>query len=204
MSLIVVSGGVVHGDLAAEIVRLESLVADLRGVTREHYWVKLHFMCGVVTNVVTAVAIRDRDAQDAPLWSELLDATGRNFRMREVSGDKGYSSVRNIEAAYANGAIPYIPHKSHHSGKASGLWARSYHFFHLHRDEFLERYHKRSNAETTVSMIKGKFGDHVRSKTEVAMTNEVFCKVLAHNICCLIQAHYELGIDPRDTGLLQG
>lgn len=43
-------------------------------------------------------------------------------------------------------------------------------------------------------MIKAKFRDHVRSKTDVAMVNEVLCKILCHNICCLIQESYELGI----------
>jgi hypothetical protein len=45
-------------------------------------------------------------------------------------------------------------------------------------------------------MIKTKFGDSVRSKTEVAGRNEVLAKVLCHNICCLIHAMYELGIQP--------
>jgi hypothetical protein len=45
-------------------------------------------------------------------------------------------------------------------------------------------------------MIKSKFGDGVRSKTDVAMKNEVLAKVLCHNICCLISAMYELGIQP--------
>ena len=40
-----------------------------------------------------------------------------------------------------------------------------------------------------------KFRDHVRSKTDVAMKNEVLCKVLCHNICCVIQSMYELGIE---------
>lgn len=56
---------------------------------------------------------------------------------------------------------------------------------------------KRSNAESTFSMVKAKFRDHVRSKTDVAMKNEVFCKLLCHNICCLIQSQCELGIEAR-------
>ena len=28
------------------------------------------------------------------------------------------------------------------------------------------------------------------------MTNEVLCKLLAHNLCVLIQEQHELGIDP--------
>jgi transposase len=71
-----------------------------------------------------------------------------------------------------------------------------FHYFAFNRQEFLGYYHKRSNVESTFSMIKAKFHDHVRSKTDVAMTNEVLCKILCHNICCLIQAMYELGIEP--------
>jgi hypothetical protein len=70
-----------------------------------------------------------------------------------------------------------------------------YHMYHFHRGEFLRHYGKRNNVETTFSMIKAKFGDHVRSKTDVAMVNEVLCKIVCHNICCLIQESHELGID---------
>jgi hypothetical protein len=45
-------------------------------------------------------------------------------------------------------------------------------------------------------MIKSKFLDHVRGKNDVAMKNEVLCKILCHNVCCLISAFYELGIEP--------
>jgi hypothetical protein len=45
-------------------------------------------------------------------------------------------------------------------------------------------------------MIKSKFGDAVRSKTEVAQVNEVLLKVLCHNICVVIQEMFELGIKP--------
>lgn len=46
------------------------------------------------------------------------------------------------------------------------------------------------------SAIKRKFGDSVRSKSDVAMKNEVLCKVLAHNICVCIAEWYTLGIEP--------
>lgn len=65
------------------------------------------------------------------------------------------------------------------------------------REVFMLHYHKRSNVETTFSMIKAKFGERLRSKTAVAQTNEVLCKVLCHNLCCVIQSIYELGIEPK-------
>jgi hypothetical protein len=45
-------------------------------------------------------------------------------------------------------------------------------------------------------MIKVKFGNRLRSKTRTAQINEAMCKVLAHNLCCVIQSIYELGIEP--------
>jgi transposase len=71
-----------------------------------------------------------------------------------------------------------------------------YRYYNLRRDEFLTHYHKRSNVETTFHMIKSKFGQRLRSKTATAQINEALCKVLCHNICCVIQSMHELGIEP--------
>jgi hypothetical protein len=60
----------------------------------------------------------------------------------------------------------------------------------------LQRYHKRSNVESAFSMMKRKFGDSLRSKTDVAMVNETLCKILCHNLVVLIHEMCELGIDP--------
>ncbi len=71
-----------------------------------------------------------------------------------------------------------------------------FHYFSYNREKFMEHYHKCSNVETTFHMIKSKFGDALRSKTETAQINEVLCKILCHNLCCLIQSIYELGVEP--------
>src|ERR1044072_6844443 len=75
------------------------------------------------------------------------------------------------------------------------VWNRMYHFYNLNRAKSLMRYHKRSNVESTFSMIKTKFGGFVRRQLHAAQVNEVLCKILCHNLCCLIQSSYELGID---------
>ncbi len=56
--------------------------------------------------------------------------------------------------------------------------------WHLYQyNRVLTHYHKRSNVESAMSMIKAKFSEHIRSKTDAAIVNELLCKVLCHNIC---------------------
>jgi transposase len=164
--------------------------------TAEQQWVKAHLCCGVKTNVVTAIEIHGMCANDAPILPSLVESTAKNFDVKEVSADKGYSS-RDVHDAIAKvGAVPFVAFKNNTTGKVGGLFGKMWHYFCYQSEAFLAHYHKRSNVESTVMMIKTKFGDSLRSKSDVAAKNEVLAKVLCHNLCCLIHAMYELGIEP--------
>lgn len=184
------------------------------GQQKQHDWVKVHIMCGVKTNIITAVEIGGKNAHDSPMLPALIEKTSDNFTMSEVSADKAYGSIKNYDAISYVGAVPYIPFKEYQSYKDPDrprnqwsrqtrsdrvvnhlLWNKMYHLFKFHEEEFRAHYHKRSNVETTFSMIKAKFGGNVKSKTDIAMTNEALCKIVCHNICVLIQEMHELGID---------
>lgn len=166
-------------------------------VKAQHDWVKVHVMCGVKTNIVTAVEIHGQDANDSPLLPPLAEATARHFAIAEVSGDKGYASVKNTETIARLGGTPFIAFKtSATGGSGGGAWEKAFGYFMYRREEFLAHYHKRSNVESTFSMIKRKFGDSLRSKTDTAMVNETLCKVLCHNLVVVIHEMYELGIEP--------
>jgi len=78
--------------------------------------------------------------------------------------------------------------------EGGALWRKTFHYFQLHKEEFMDHYHKRSNAETVFAMMKRKFGHKLYSKSEVGQVNEILCKALAHNICVLIQEYYEIDI----------
>lgn len=54
--------------------------------------------------------------------------------------------------------------------------------------------------ESVFSAVKRKFGDNIRSKTDVAMKNEAFCKFICHNICQIIQHQVEMGLEARFWG----
>jgi transposase len=168
------------------------------GVTRSgKEWVKAHVMTGVKTNIITAVIIEDKNANDCPQFKPLVEATAQNFTVKEVPADKAYLSRDNLELLHQMGGTAFVPFKTNStSGEPGSLWERLFHFYQFRRDDFLKHYHQRSNAESTFSMVKAKFRDHVRSKTDRAMVNEVLCKFLCHNLCVLIQSQCELGIEP--------
>lgn len=167
------------------------------GVTKmKGVWVKTHIACGVKTNVVTAVRILDKDAHDSPQFVPLVKETKKHFTIDEMSADKAYASLENFEEIAACGGQAFIAFKSNHTGAVGGAFEKAFHYFQFKQEEYMAHYHKRSNVESTFSAIKRKFGDAVRSKTDTAMANEVLCKILCHNICCLIHEQHELGIEP--------
>ena len=115
---------------------------------------------------------------------------------------RGYGYLDNDHFEFADSLnidllVPFKVNSRESSPKRrpGGPWERAFHYFHLHRPEFLERYHGRSISETGFWMIKARFGGFVKGRTLTAQFNEVLCKVLAHNICCLITAMYEFGLD---------
>lgn len=182
---------------------------------KQHDWIKLHATTGVLTNVITAVEVTPKNFHDSRAFRPMLAKTAENFPIREVSADKAYSSKANLQSVDDLGGTPLIPFKGNQIGVLgpqsslfgvtevppsadASAWVRMYHYFAYQRDTFLTHYHKRSNVETTFSMIKRKFGPALRSKSEIGQINEVLCKVIAHNLCVLIVCIHEMGLsEPR-------
>ncbi|UCF13473.1 MAG: transposase [Thermoplasmatales archaeon] len=169
-----------------------------RSIYNEHRtFKKAHVMSGVKTNVITHIEVTDGYVSDKVMLEKLICSTSRNFRMREVSADKGYLSEKNLWIIFKNGAFPFIPFIKSVRGTSDNrlpIWNIMYRFFRDHKDEFMEHYHKRSNAESVFSMMKRKFGDYVRARNSIAQENEVLCKALCHNLVVLIHEIFELGI----------
>lgn len=159
-------------------------------------WLKAHLMVGVKTNIVTSVEVTSKDSSDFPHFPGLVDKTAERFHIEEISADKGYISAKNLAVVANVGAVPYIPFKSNHTGNGTELWRKMWAFYQFKREEFLPHYHKRSNVESTFSMIKAKFGASIRSRKRTAQVNEILCKVLCHNLSVLVHSIYELGIAP--------
>jgi transposase len=157
-------------------------------------YLKLHAMIGTKTNVVVAAVVTDRNTHDSPVLPELAATTAQHFDVEQISADKGYSSHKNVEAIAALGAAPFVAFNGNARGNSkSPIWNKLFHYFQMNRDEFLSQYHRRSNAESTFSAMKRKFGEIIRSKTPTAQRNELLLKVLCYNIVCVIHEMHESG-----------
>ena len=75
-----------------------------------------------------------------------------------------------------------------------------YHYIRAHPQEFWDYYHRRSNVESVFSMVKGKFGGSLLSKSTTGQVNEAICKVLCHNLVEVARA-FRYGQNPALSNL---
>jgi len=161
---------------------------------------KLHIISGVKTNIITSARVSKGTRHDHSYFEELVRRTSINFRIREVYADSGYLSRKNCNIVEEVGAIPYIMPKKNTRLRnivTSGdvAWRDMLKKWRDNKELFRKHYHQRSNVESTFSMIKRKFLPYIRSKTDQAQTNELFCKVVCHNIAVLVNSLFELDVD---------
>ncbi len=166
------------------------------GNTQKRLFKKAHLFSGVKTNIITSVEVTDGYTHDTLMFSDLLHDTAKYFDIKEVTADMGYSSRENLGLVSSIGAIPFIPFKKNAKSRAGGfaIWNAMYRYFKDNKEDFMQHYHKRSNAESVFSMMKRKQGANLRTKNDIAQVNEIMCKCLVHNICVLIQEMFEIGI----------
>ncbi len=151
---------------------------------------KLHMICGVKTNVIVSAYVTEGTCNDSPYFKPLLEDTTKRFKIEEISADAGYLSRDNCDSAKSIGASPYIMPKKNVTARAKGsfAWREMVLMWQNNLSKFNEHYHKRSNAESTFSMIKRKFGNTLRGHCDTTKENEIMCKVCCHNISVLVEA----------------
>ena len=160
-------------------------------------FIKVHAVCGVKTNIITAAAVGGWAAHDTNYFVPLLERTAEYYSVDNILADKAYLSRANAEFAELVGAVPFIPTKINTVtiDVENTAWGRL-----VIRNEdqsmFKRRYHQRSNVESAFSMVERLFQKNIRTAHPVAQVNEALCKLLCHNLVVLIHEKYKRGIEP--------
>ena len=159
---------------------------------------KLHAVCGVKSNIISSVEITEGYVHDQNEFIPLINDTARNFNIKELCADKGYLNAKHFALLQELGGQAFIPFKNNTTGKSSdnhrSYFRQAFRRFNENKEAYMLHYHKRSNIESCFSMIKRKFGNSLKSKKSISQDNEILAKVLAHNICVLIQEAFLSGI----------
>jgi transposase len=169
-------------------------------IRKKATWVKAHFIVGTKTHTVCAVEIEGPTASDTKQLPALYRTAKANMDVRELSADGAYCGNPNFNVVEATGAKFFPSFSTTATGEVGGSFAKAFHYFQFQKEEYLQHYHRRSNVESVVSMVKRKFGDSVKAKNELAQKNEVYAKLVCHNVCVLIAEMYALGINPILSG----
>ena len=165
----------------------------------KHHRIKAHVCCGTKTHVITAVNVTKGHENDSIQFVPLATQTQKNgFQIVETRADKVYPSSDNLSHIAKMGGAAFVPFKSDTAVPTPDkqyTLKKMYNYFTFNKEEFMQYYHKRSNVESTFSMLKARFTDLIRSKNETAQINGVLLKVLCHNICVIIHEMFELGTE---------
>jgi len=159
-------------------------------------FLKGHILIGTRSNAVCSCEITNAHVGDVTVAPKLLEAVNGNFDIKEVSADKAYSSSRILQIIKSMEAMPYIVFKenANPSKHSPEIWIQMYNYFIKNKKYFMKKYHKRSNVETTFSMVKVRLGEFLKCKNFESQRNELMMKFICHNICCLISQIFDNGV----------
>ncbi len=156
-------------------------------------WRKLHAVTGCKTNIFISVEVTDKNVHDHKAFENTVKDKVKYFDLDDFVADKAYNSRQVFEYLRKLDLNPIIPFKKNATAKSRGslIWRRMFRYFKDNQEEFMKRYHKRSNVETCFHMLKRRYGNNIRTKNFNSNVNEIKIRCLCHNICVLIQEMYE-------------
>jgi len=161
-------------------------------------WRKAHAMAGCKTNIIIGVEVTGGHVNDVTMFEKVVSKRVQYFtNMRDIVADKAYTCRPVFNVASKLGLTPIMKFKSNHTSKSRGcmLWFQMMYYWWNHAEEALERYHKRSNVETSFHMLKQRLGRRLYTKNMTANINEIKIMCLCHNLCILIQETFESDIN---------
>ena len=128
-----------------------------------------------------------RSRNDSPVFRRVLKRV--RGHIGDVCADKADSCRENAKLVSRMGGKPFLMPRSNASSRAKGsyAWKQMMLFREERPQEFEGRYHKRSNAESANSSLKGKYGEFLRSRKWHMQKREVGLRVIAYNLRRLIR-----------------
>jgi len=162
-----------------------------RKVKREY--IGLHIISGISTHTIPHCVVSKGYEHDSKFFEPLVLRTKEIFNINEVYGDGAYLTKKNVDLCHSLNITSYLKPKGNVvvNDLKNTAWAKAVERF--TKDMALgnkRRYTLRNNVESSFNMVKSIFGDVLRHKIFEARVNELLCRVVCHNVRCLIYAYF--------------
>ena len=117
------------------------------------------------------------------------------YDLGDVYADSGYLSVNNCYAIVAKGGTPFIrPKKTttgHGTYKKKLMYGNPFtdmiERFKENKNEWMKKYHQRSNIEPIFSSLKRRLGGFVTSIKRQIQHTEIALKIIVYNLMILVR-----------------
>jgi transposase len=156
---------------------------------------KAHVAVGIETLMIVGIDVSDGEEADTTYFRRVLNQFSKFFVVKKVLADAGYAFDDNVKAVLEVGGDAYFDVKTNTKTTGDTALAEMARRRLADKDEWESTYGFRSLIETTNSMLKRNLKRIIRARLETSRKNEILLMCLVHNLCRLMVARIEHGID---------
>ena len=111
------------------------------------------------------------------------------YDLGDVYADSGYLSVNNCWVIVMKGGTPFICPKKTTTGKSkiNNPFTEMIGCYKQNKEEWLKKYHQRSNIEAVFSSLKRRLGGFVTSIKRCIQQKEIALKIIIYNLMVLVR-----------------
>jgi transposase len=149
---------------------------------RRKDFLKLHFIVDCKSLLILSFKVTPPFKSDGRQVEYLLSFVEELGRL---CADKAYLSRKTCDLIAKHGGKPYISIKKNVvriRAQGSKAWREMLVMYRRSKKVYKKRYHRRSLAETAISVVKMRFSHSLNSKKRRGQKNEVRLKVIAYNL----------------------
>jgi transposase len=156
-------------------------------------FLKLHFIVDCKSLLILSFKVTPPFKSDGKQVEYLL---GLINELGRLCADKAYLSRKVCNLVAKHGGEPYISIKKNVTrirAQGSKAWREMLVLYRRSKKLYLKKYHRRSLAETAVSVVKARFSHTLYSKKRRGQKNEVRLKVITYNLSIIARLPAQFG-----------
>ena len=155
-----------------------------------HEYVKLHAAIEMKHRSIVNFHFTRTRVHEATQLETLLEPL---WGIGNVYADSGYLSVNNCWAIVTKGGTPYIRPKKTTTGKNTreNPFTEMISRYKENKEEWMKKYHQRSNIEAVFSSLKRRLGGFVTSIKRHIQKIEIALKIIVYNLMILVKKRIE-------------